>query len=239
MQSSHERGYCPRYYEYEMIRISILTICPEQFGDFRSTPIIQRSMEKGLLALDVIDIRDKADGCFRKVDDSPYGGGPGMILRCQPVIDTLEEVRTKDSHVVVLSPSGKPYTQQDAHRFSAEKHLILICGHFEGMDARIYSYADELLSIGDYVLTGGELAAMVITDSVMRLVKGSMKEESIIEESFEDGLLEYPQYTRPADFRGKKVPDVLLSGNHAAIRKWRESEALRITKDMRPDLRKG
>ena len=218
------------------MKISILTICPEQFGDFRRTPLIARAEEEGLLELQILDIREFAPGCFRKVDDSPYGGGAGMILRCQPVLDALESVRTTDSHVIILAPVGKPYRQKDAHRLAEKSHLIFICGHYEGIDARIYPYADEILSIGDYVLTGGELPAMVITDSVMRLVKGSMKEESIIEESFEEGLLEYPQYTRPADYKGQKVPEVLLSGNHEQIRTWRREEAIRITRSLRPDL---
>ena len=218
------------------MKISILTICPEQFGDFQKTPLIARAVEAGRLELSIIDIRDYAPGSFRRVDDSPYGGGAGMILRCQPVLDALSAVRTPESRVLILTPAGKPYTQADAHRLAEESHLILICGHYEGMDARIYPYADELLSIGDYVLTGGELPAMVITDSVMRLVKGSIKEESTKEESFEQGLLEYPQYTRPADYNGQKVPEVLLSGDHEAIRKWRQQEALRITKENRPDL---
>ena len=218
------------------MRITILTICPEQFGDFKRTPLISRAVDSGLLDFEVLDIRDYAPGSFRKVDDSPYGGGAGMILRCQPVLDALESVRTSESHVIILAPAGKPYTQKDAHRLSSEKHLIFICGHYEGMDARIYPHADELLSIGDYIVTGGELPAMIITDSVMRLVKGSMKEESTIEESFEDGLLEYPQYTRPAEYNGEKVPEVLLSGNHEAIRKWRKEQALKLTREMRPDL---
>ena len=220
------------------MKITILTICPEQFGDFQKTPLISRAVAAGLLALSIIDIRDYAPGSFRHVDDSPYGGGAGMILRCQPVLDALEAVRTPQSHVAVLAPIGKPYVQADAHRLAAMEELILICGHYEGMDARIYPHADELLSIGDYILTGGELPAMVIADSVMRLVKGSMKEESTIEESFENGLLEYPQYTRPADYNGQKVPEILLSGDHEAIRKWRKEEALRITRENRPDLLK-
>ena len=161
-----------------------------------------------------------------------------MILRCQPVLDALEAVRTPLSHVAILAPIGKPYVQADAHRLAAMEELVLICGHYEGMDARIYPYADEILSIGDYVLTGGELPAMVICDSLMRLVEGSMKKESTMEESFEEGLLEYPQYTRPADYKGQKVPEVLLSGDHEAIRKWRQEEALRVTKERRPDLLK-
>lgn len=218
------------------MKISILSICPEQFGDFRRTPLIARAEADGLLDMEILDIREFAPGCFRKVDDSPYGGGAGMILRCQPVLDALESVRTPESHVIILAPVGKPYRQKDAHRLAEESHLIFICGHYEGMDARIYPYADEILSIGDYVLTGGELPAMVITDSVMRLVKGSMKEESVAEESFEEGLLEYPQYTRPAEYKGQKVPEVLLSGDHEAIRRWRREESLRITRSVRPDL---
>ena len=220
------------------MKITILTICPEQFGDFQKTPLISRAVDAGLLELSIIDIRDYAPGSFRHVDDSPYGGGAGMILRCQPVLDALEAVRTPLSHVAILAPIGKPYVQADAHRLADMEELVLICGHYEGMDARIYPYADEILSIGDYVLTGGELPAMVICDSLMRLVEGSMKKESTIEESFETGLLEYPQYTRPADYKGQKVPEVLLSGDHEAIRKWRQEEALRVTKDRRPDLLK-
>jgi len=216
--------------------ISILTICPEQFGDFLKTPLIARAVQSGLLETEIIDIREFAPGSFRDVDDSPYGGGPGMILRCQPVLDALESVRRPDSRVIIMAPCGRPYRQADAHRLAKENHLILICGHYEGMDARIYPHADEMISIGDYILTGGEIPAMVITDSVMRLVKGSMKQESTEEESFENGLLEYPQYTRPADYKGQKVPDVLVSGDHEAIRAWREQEALRVTKEMRPDL---
>ncbi len=220
------------------MRITVLTICPEQFGDFARTPLAARAQAAGRLSLEILDIRDFAPGSFRRVDDSPYGGGAGMVLRCQPVLDALASVRTPQSHTAVLAPIGKPYTQADAHRLAQEEHLILICGHYEGMDARIYEDADELLSIGDYVLTGGELPAMVIMDSVLRLVPGNMKEESAREESFEAGLLEYPQYTRPADFRGRKVPEVLLSGDHEAIRAWRLREAHRVTRERRPDLLK-
>ena len=218
------------------MRISILTICPEQFGDFQRTPLISRAVRSGLLELEIVDIRDYAPGSFRAVDDSPYGGGAGMILRCQPVLDALEDRKGPKSHVVILAPIGKTLDQETCHRLSGEEHIIFICGHYEGMDARIYSFADEMISIGDYILTGGELPAMVITDSVMRLVEGSMKAESVQEESFENGLLEYPQYTRPAEYKGMKVPDILLSGDHGAIEKWRREEALRITRELRPDL---
>ena len=218
------------------MKCSILTICPEQFGDFRKTPVIARAEASGKLNLEILDIRDFAPGSFRAVDDSPYGGGAGMILRCQPVIDALESVRTPESHVVILVPVGKTYRQADAHRMAEQKHLILICGHYEGMDARIYPYADELISIGDYILTGGELPAMVLLDSAARLIRGNIKEASIAEESFEDGRLEYPQYTRPAEFRGVRVPDVLLSGNHEKIRQWREAQAIAWTRKYRSDL---
>ncbi|MBE6016526.1 MAG: tRNA (guanosine(37)-N1)-methyltransferase TrmD [Lachnospiraceae bacterium] len=218
------------------MRISILTICPEQFGSFLETPLISRAENAGILKMEIIDIRDFAPGSFRKVDDSPYGGGAGMILRCQPVLDALDSVRGENSHVVILAPSGRTFTQADAHRLSEEEHLIFICGHYEGMDARIFPHSDEIMSIGDYIVTGGELPAMVISDAVMRLVKGTIKEESVRDESFENGLLEYPQYTRPADYRGEKVPAVLLSGDHKAIEKWRREQALELTEKHRPDL---
>ena len=218
------------------MRCSILTICPEQFGDFRRSPVIARAEASGKLSLEILDIRDFAPGSFRAVDDSPYGGGAGMILRCQPVIDALESVRTPESHVVILAPAGKTYRQADACRLSKMQHLILICGHYEGLDARIYPYADELISIGDYILTGGELPAMVLLDSAARLIPGNIKEASITDESFERGGLEYPQYTRPAEYRGEKVPEVLLSGNHEAIRIWREQAAEAWTRKFRPDL---
>lgn len=218
------------------MKITILTICPEQFNDFLATPLISRSMQRGLLEMEICDIREYAHGSFRKIDDSPYGGGAGMIMRCQPVLDALRDKRTEDSHTVILAPIGGRYEQEDAHRLKEEKHLILICGHYEGMDARIYPYADEILSIGDYILCGGEIPAMVICESVCRLIEGSMKKESVSDESFENGLLEYPQYTKPADYEGQKVPEVLLSGNHKAIRKWREEQSLKITRESRRDL---
>ena len=218
------------------VRISILTMAPEIFNGFLHTPVIARSAEADRLAIEVIDFRDYVQGSFRKVDDSPYGGGRGMIIRCEPVINALEAVRTPESRTILLCPGGTKHSQKHARILSGEKHLILICGHYEGFDARIYEYVDETLSIGDYILTGGELAAMVVTDSVVRLLKGSLREGSADEESFESGLLEYPQYTRPAEFRGKAVPEVLLSGNHEAIRKWREEQALARTQRERPDL---
>ena len=220
------------------MKFTVLTLFPEMMKTIFNESIIGRAVKNGILEINVVNIRDYTTDKHRRVDDSPYGGGVGMILRCQPVLDALEAVRTPLSHVAILAPIGKPYVQADAHRLAAMEELVLICGHYEGMDARIYPYADEILSIGDYVLTGGELPAMVICDSLMRLVEGSMKKESTVEESFEEGLLEYPQYTRPADYKGQKVPEILLSGDHEAIRKWRQEEALRVTKERRPDLLK-
>ena len=220
------------------MKITILSICPEQFESFKKTPLIDRNLRSGLLDLQIVDIKNYAKGSFRKVDDSPYGGGPGMILRIQPLLDALNDNRSESSHTVLLTPSGNRFQQQDAHRLSEMKDLILICGHYEGVDARIYPYVDEWLSIGDYILSGGELPAMVITEALMRLVKGSMKAESTLEESFEQNLLEYPQYTRPADSQGQKVPEILLTGNHEAIRQWRYKQALKLTETNRPDLLK-
>lgn len=218
------------------MKISIMTMCPESLHGIEKSTLISRAVKEKRLELEIIDFRDYTKGSFRKIDDSPYGGGRGMIIRCQPVVDALEDIRKEDSHVVLLSPKGTVYNQKKAREYAAIKHLILICGHYEGFDARIYPYADELISIGDYVLTGGELAAQVVMDSVIRLLDGSLREGSADEESFENGLLEYPQYTRPAEFRGEKVPEVLLSGDHEAIRIWREKQAKKLTEKVRPDL---
>ena len=219
-----------------MIRISVLTICPEEFDSFLKTPLIERSVVSGLLKIEVVDIRDYAPGSFRKIDDSPYGGGAGTILRVQPVEDALKAVCDENSHIIITSPTGKTFKQKDVGRLSKMKHIVLLCGHYEGYDARIYDLADEMLSIGDYVLSGGELPAMVIIQAVMRLVDGSMKKESVTEESFEESLLEYPQYTKPSNYKGRKVPDILLSGNHEKIKEWRKEEALKLTEKLRPDL---
>ncbi len=246
------------------MKISILTICPELFDSFAASHVIRRAKELGQLELNIVDIRSYAKGSYRQIDDSPFGGGNGLILRCRPVLDALDAVLkeagaaqegvpgtnshgedTQKVYVAALTPSGVPYSQGTAESLMAVDHLILICGHYEGMDERIYSHVDGLISIGDYVLTGGELPAMVVADSVARLLPGNLKKGSAEEESFsvlnrEDGrqlrLLEYPQYTQPADFRGEKVPEVLLSGNHEAIRAYRQAEAMRITKERRPDL---
>ena len=214
---------------------------PELFGSFLQSPVIARSIKNGELEVEIVDIRDYAPGSFRHIDDSPFGGGAGMVMRCQPVLDALSACRDSEvmSHTVLLSPAGLPFVQKKAHDFSKLSHLILLCGHYEGMDARIEPHADELVSIGDYILTGGELAAQVIIDSVARLLPGSLRRESTEEESFEDGLLEYPQYTQPAVYEGEAVPDVLRSGDHERIRRWRLQQSLVRTREMRPDLFKA
>ncbi len=218
------------------MRISVLTLFPEQFEGFFSTSIVGRSVERGIVEADLLQIRDFAKDTHRHVDDTPFGGGAGMVMKCQPVFDALASVRTPESRVVLLSASGTPYTQKKAHELAAVPHLILLCGHYEGVDERIAEACDEQISIGDYVLTGGELGAMVIADSVIRLLPGVIKEDSIAEESYENGLLEYPQYTQPADYEGRKVPEVLLSGHHENIRKWRLTQSLCRTRMIRPDL---
>ena len=226
------------------MKITILTIFPQLFDSFLAAPIPQRAVKKGALEIEVVDIRDFSPGSFRHIDDSPFGGGPGMVMRCQPVLDALRAVQKEQagdaaSVTAALSPAGAVFTQKTAHRFAGLDHLILICGHYEGMDERIYRHVDEEVSIGDFILTGGELAAMAVADAVIRLLPGAIRSESTGEESFENGLLEYPQYTQPAVYDGESVPDVLLSGNHEKIRKWKLKESLRRTLLRRPDLLTG
>jgi len=217
------------------MRISVLSIFPEEFQDFQRKPVVARAVSRGLLTIEIIDIKDFASGSFRHIDNSPFGGGAGMLMRCEPVFGALRSVQTECSWTILTSPAGKPYTQQRARELARMEHLVLLCGHYEGMDARIEETADEAISIGDYVLTGGELPAMVIMDSIARLL-GTIRSASTEEESYEQGLLEYPQYTRPAEFEGRKVPDVLLSGHAERIRRWRLKESLRRTRAVRPDL---
>lgn len=218
------------------MRISILSIFPESFDSFKAFPVTRRAREKGIVSLETVDIKDYAGGSFRKIDDSPYGGGPGMLIRVDTLKRALDSVLTPSSHVVLLSPKGKPYTQEKAREFSSLEHLVLIAGHYEGVDARAEKYIDEAVSVGDYILTGGELAAMTVADSVIRLKEGTIRTSSTEEESFENSLLEYPQYTHPFEFDGMKVPEILLSGNTREIERWREIEAVRETVIHRPDL---
>lgn len=216
------------------MKITILTVCPESFASVLEMPVEHRAMDRGLADIRIVDIREFAPGSFRAIDDSPFGGGAGMILRAQPVLDALRSAG--EGHVVALTPAGHPYTQKDARRLSEQDHVVLLCGHYEGMDERIYAHVDEEISLGDYILTGGEVAAMAVVDSVVRLLPGALRAASTEEESFEDGLLEYPQYTQPREVEGVPVPDVLLSGDHEKIRLWRRRESLLRTRERRPDL---
>ena len=218
------------------MKFDVLTLFPEMFNSLNES-IIGRAKEKGLIEINLINIRDFSKNKHKKVDDTPYGGGAGMVLMPDVVYDAYSSVKTENAKVIYLSPQGKVLNQNKVKELSNEEHLILLCGHYEGIDQRVLDeIVDEEISIGDYVLTGGELPAMVLIDSVSRYVKGVLKEESIQEESFSSNLLEYPQYTRPEEFRGKRVPNVLISGHHENIKKWREEKSLEITKIKRPDL---
>lgn len=220
------------------MKISILTLFPEMFFPILSASILGRAAKKGIVKYEIVNIRDFGEGVHKTVDDRPYGGGAGMVLRADILTKALQSVKTKDSKVVLLSASGDVFKQKTAQVLSEGYHLILVCGHYEGVDQRfIEDYVDKEISIGDYVLTGGELPAMVVIDAVVRLIpKVLEKEEATQNESFQDGLLEYPQYTRPENFEGEKVPPVLLSGNHKEIEKWRREKSLEKTKKIRPDL---
>ncbi|MBM4104089.1 MAG: tRNA (guanosine(37)-N1)-methyltransferase TrmD [Planctomycetes bacterium] len=223
------------------MRIDVLTLFVEMFESPLSYSILKRAQQQNIVKIVLSNIRDFATDSYHKVDDTPYGGGPGMVMMCQPVFDCLEHVRSQDAEpgkVVLLCPQGKPFDQQTAMELSREKRLILIAGRYEGFDERIREGLNaETVSIGDYVLSGGELPAMVVIDAVVRLLEGALgDEQSAQDESFSDGLLEYPHYTRPEDFRGTKVPPILLSGNHAKIAEWRMQQRLERTQRQRPDL---
>ena len=221
------------------MKIDILTLFPNMFDSFFKESIIKRAIENKLVEINVIDFREYSKDPHKKVDDTPYGGGAGMVLACQPIFDCVEAIKTPESKVILLTPSGTPYKQKKAYDLSKEKHLIIICGHYEGFDDRIESLADYLISIGDYVLTGGEIPALVLTDSIVRLIPGVINERSHIEDSFNDNyLLDYPTYTKPAEYKGMKVPDVLLSGDHKKIDEYRYQESLKRTEQRRPDLLK-
>ncbi|CDI49345.1 tRNA (guanosine(37)-N1)-methyltransferase TrmD [Clostridium tetani] len=218
-------------------RIDILTLFPEMFNVFNHS-IIGKALEKDIININTINIRDFTEDKHKKVDDYPYGGGAGMVMSPQPIVDSLKKVKeTNKGKVIFLGPRGKTFNHEMAKDLSREEELIFLCGHYEGIDERCYDYIDLEISLGDFILTGGEMACIPIVDSICRLIPGVLgKSESFIEESFYDGLLEYPHYTRPEDFRGKEVPKILLSGHHENIRKWRKSKSLKITKKRRPDL---
>ena len=218
------------------MKIDILSLFPSMFDGFLHESIIKRALERGQVEIQVHDIRAYSKDPHKKVDDYGYGGGQGMVLMPQPIFDAVEDLRTENSKVLLMTPQGKTYNQEIAYDLTQEKHLIIICGHYEGFDERIRTLADMEISIGDYVLTGGELASMVITDSVVRLLDGVIAKDSHIYDSFHNHLLDYPVYTKPADFRGMKVPEVLLSGHHQKIEEWRLEEQMKRTKERRPDL---
>lgn len=221
------------------MKIDILTLFPESFAPFKES-IISRAQKNGVIEINIINIRDFTLDKHKKCDDTPFGGGAGMLMSVQPVYDAVKSVLTDKSKVVYPSPSGRVFNSAISQQLAQNEHLIFICGHYEGIDQRLIELfgADEI-SIGDYVLTGGEIPTMAIVDSVLRFVPGVLKEGSLEEESFSNGLLEYPQYTRPQIFEGLAVPDVLLSGNHQEIAKFRHAESLKKTQRVRPDLLKG
>ena len=218
------------------MKFDVLTLFPEMFESIKKS-IIGKAIEKNLIEINLINIRDFSKDKHKKVDDTPYGGGAGMVIMPDVVYNAYKSIKTEDAKVIYLSPQGKPLDQKKVQKLSKEKHLILLCGHYEGIDQRVIDkIVDEEISIGDYVLTGGELPAMVLIDSVSRYIDGVLKQESIKEESFTSNLLEYPQYTRPEVFEEVKVPEILLSGHHENIEKWRKQKSLEITKQKRPDL---
>lgn len=220
------------------MKISVLTLFPEFINSLRDYSIVGRAIKDNIVELEVIDIRDFAINKYLQVDDYPFGGGPGMLMQVSPIVQAIERCKSQKAKVYFLSAHGKTLNQEKLKELKNEEHIILLNGHYEGIDARVIdNYVDEEISIGDFVLTGGEIGSMVLIDGVTRLLDGSLSsEESYTDESFYNGLLEYPQYTRPRDFKGLKVPDILLSGDHEKIRKYRLKESLRITLKKRPDL---
>ena len=218
------------------MKIDILTLFPNMFDGFLNESIIKRAIEKEVVNINVVNFRNYSKLNNSQVDDTPYGGGAGMVLMCDPIVSAIEDLKDGDTTVILMTPQGNPYKQETARELKLKKHIILVCGHYEGFDERIRNFVDMEISIGDYVLTGGELPAMVICDSVIRLLDGVIREGSHIEDSFTDNMLDYPTYTKPYDFRGMKVPDVLLSGNHKNIEEYRKEESLKRTKERRPDL---
>lgn len=218
------------------MKITILTLFPEMFESYLSNSIIKRAISKNLVEFELVNIRDFTIDKNHRVDNYPTGGGAGLIMQCQPVLDSLKSVRKDNSKVLLTSPRGQTFNQQKAIDLSKEEHLIFICGHYEGIDERVNKHVDELISLGDFILTGGEVAVMTISDAIIRLIDGVISNESTNEESFNNGLLEYPQYTFPYDYEGDVIPDILFSGNHEAIAKWRLKESFKLTKKYRPDL---
>lgn len=220
------------------MKITILSLFPNMFDGFLTESIIKRAIQNEKVEVKIINFRDYSVYNNKQVDDTPYGGGAGMVLMCDPIFRCLDEIRTPKSHIIILSPEGSIYNEKKAGELSKYEDIILICGHYEGFDERIKTLADEIISVGDYVLTGGEIPAMLIADSIIRLLPGAITNESLESESFNENLLDYPVYTKPAVYRDMNVPDILLSGDHKKIDDYRESERIRLTKEKRPDLLK-
>jgi len=218
------------------MRITILTLFPEMFEGFMTNSIIKRALAKNCADIQIVNIRDYTKDKYGRTDTPPIGGGAGLIEKCQPIVDAIRAHKTTETHTILMAAQGVAYTEKTAQAYSKLPDLLIVCGHYEGVDDRVNSYVDELVSIGDFVLTGGEIPAMAIADSVIRLLDGAIASESLDKESFNDDLLEYPQYTEPYDFEGRKVPDILYSGNHEAIEKWRRKQSLLLTRKHRPDL---
>lgn len=216
------------------MKIDILTLFPEMFDNVFNESIIKRAKDKNLVNINIHNFRDNSPLNNKQVDDTIYGGGPGMLLRCEPIFETMDKI--EPGYVVLLSPDGEKFDQKMAKDMSKKDHLIFICGHYEGFDERIKTLSDKIVSIGDYVLTGGEIPCMVMVDSITRLIPGVINSESLDSESFNDNYLDYPAYTKPYEYRGMKVPDVLVSGDHKKIDEWRRIEREKKTKDKRPDL---
>lgn len=226
----------PAIREQPRLEVDVVTLFPELFAVPMRTSIIGRAVERGIVSFAVHDLREHGIGRHRSVDDYPYGGGAGMVMRPEPLFAAIEPLRQAGATVVLLDPGGERFTDALARELAALPRLALVCGRYEGVDERVRTVVDREVSIGDYVLTGGELPALVVLDAVVRLVPGVIEEESHADDSFATGLLEYPQYTRPEEFRGLSVPDVLLSGHHGEVARWRRREALRRTLERRPDL---
>lgn len=218
------------------MKIDVLTLFPDMFEGVLNESILKRAIDEKKVEVNLVNFRDYTNDPHNKVDDTPYGGGAGMVLTCQPIFDCVKALRKDNSKVILMTPRGDVYKQDMAYNLSKEEHLIIICGHYEGFDERIRSICDMEISIGDYILTGGEIPAMILIDSITRLLPGVINEESYIEDSFSSNLLDYPTYTKPRVYEGMEVPEVLLSGDHKKIEEYRYNESLRITKEKRPDL---
>ena len=221
------------------MKIDILSLFPEMYNGPFTESILKRAQLENKVEINIHNFRDYSLDPHNNVDDTPYGGGSGMVLACQPIFDCINDLKKDDSLVIMMTPSGKVYNQKMAYELSQKKHLIILCGHYEGFDERIRSICDMEISIGDYVLTGGELPSMILVDSIVRLLPGVIDSESSLNESFNNNLLDYPVYTKPRVYKGMEVPEILLSGDHAKINEYRYNEQIRKTKEIRPDLLKG